>query len=186
MDFLRKTACSGRRLLVHNKVTPNWSRGTRRALLCCTWTSPAKPLAPGAAPRPRRSDRTPAVRAANPPDTTENCSTCTTRACRWPRTGRSLKAVMPGARGELPRPPIPLTASAKQSAKPSAGETSDPKQVAEDNQVDRCRRCSTATCRMIWWNCTAQPSTFQPQTRRQAESAGPVGPSTSGAEDGAW
>jgi methyltransferase-like protein len=127
MDFLRNRMFR-ETLLVHDKVTPNWSVNPE-SLRVLHVASPAKPVAPGAPGGAPQQPYTP-----KPLTSDENVQYRSNSGMQMATNRPILKAVMQ-VLGENHPATIPFDLLRKQSRERIGGETSDPKQVAEDNQV---------------------------------------------------
>jgi methyltransferase-like protein len=127
MDFLRNRMFR-ETLLVHDKVTPNWSVNPE-SLRVLHVASPAKPVAPGAPGGAPQQPYTP-----KPLTSDENVQYRSNSGMQMATNRPILKAVMQ-VLGENHPATVPFDLLRKQSRERIGGETADPKQVVEDNQV---------------------------------------------------
>lgn len=127
MDFLRNRMFR-ETLLVHNKVNPNWSVNPE-SLRVLHIASPAKPVQANP-----EAGKPPIPYTPGPLTSDENVQYRSNSGMQMATNRPILKAVMQ-VLGENYPATIPFDVLRKQSRERIGGETSDPKQVAEDTQV---------------------------------------------------
>ncbi|CAN5161974.1 lysine methyltransferase [soil metagenome] len=130
MDFLRNRMFR-ETLLVHSKVTPNWSVNPESVRML-NIASPAKPVAPNAPPAVAGQPvpiYTPQALTSD-----ENVQYRSNSGMQMATNRPILKAVMQVLGAEYPGT-VPFDVLRKKSRELIGGETNDPKQVAEDTNV---------------------------------------------------
>lgn len=127
MDFLRNRMFR-ETLLIHNKMTPNWSVNPE-SLRVLHVASPAKPVGPNQVQGQPIQPYTP-----QPLTSDENVQYRSNSGMQMATNRPILKAVMQ-VLGENYPATVPFDLLRKQSRERIGGEIADPKQVAEDTQV---------------------------------------------------